>query len=242
MKTKKEGEQDFFERFKKLWDDYPNNYQIQFDESPDVILKAKGLKTIGIEITELIHIKDKNQDYSVAQNYDLETKIVKMAKEVFLFKNHIPLHLRINFQQNFNCRDISIEILAKEIAQIVEEETREFDLKKTNQFLRDDPLPNQLVQIRAFYVPEVGDSVWVSLQAKFLPDIDNNQVEKLIIKKSELITKYKQKSELIYLIIVEGRIPLSWFNNLKDWGSSKFTSNFDKVFLLRIQENKLVEL
>jgi len=167
MKTKKEGEQDFFERFKKLWDDYPNNYQIQFDESPDVILKAKGLKTIGIEITELIHIKDKNQDYSVAQNYDLETKIVKMAKEVFLCKNHIPLHLRINFQQNFNCRDISIEILAKEIAQIVEEETREFDLKKTNQFLRDDPLPNQLVQIRAFYVPEVGDSVWVSLQAKF---------------------------------------------------------------------------
>lgn len=231
----------FFETFKKLWKDFPKKYQIKKDESPDFILSVNKTN-IGFEITELTNEKNLSQDYPVKEKYSLEKKIVDRAKDLFHSYHQIPLHLSIHFSPKINCNTKRIESLSTEISNIVCSQIINFDLSISNEFEVNYPLPSELIQIHGFYLPEILDSVWYSLQGGFLPNINNQQLANLIHNKSKLIPKYKNKVDLVNLIVVEGIVPISWFDKFINWDSTIIQTEFNKVFLLRFLENKLYQI
>lgn len=239
--SQKQREILFFEQFKQLWADFPNNHEVEPDESPDFKLISTHHK-VGVELTELTNEKKPNYDFPLTQIFTLEEQITEQAQKYFSENKNIHLTLGINFERNFKCKKNEINELAKEIARIVEFETSKFDLQNKKYFQIEYCLPEQINCIMVSYSPKNDDSVWYSPQGGIIPEISNKQIEALINKKSKFIPKYRMKVDSIYLLIVEGFIPISWFSEFKNWDKSKITTDFDKVFLLRSRKNKLYEL
>jgi len=232
----------FFEQFVELWTDYPSNADFEKTETPDFIIHPKNSKKIGVEITELINSKRPHEKFQITKKFSLENKIVKTSFDLYTKSCAIPIGVRMSFLKNFECRNHEITKMGKELSDIIVKEVEKFDLSRMSKFEKRDGLPKQITCISGIFFPEISETLWYATQGGFLPNIDNRELIKLILKKEILIPKYKLKVDQIYLLIIEGNPPISWFYKFVDWRSNNLYTSFDKIFLLRRQEHKLYEL
>ncbi len=101
-------------------------------------------------------------------------------------------------------------------------------------------LPVELSSISFDVAPFLEELIWQPLRQKFIENLEAKHLNRTIEKKEKLIEAYKTKADKIFLLMTEGFIPKSWYGDFKDRQIKE--CQFDKVFLLRIMTNELIEL
>ena len=80
----------------------------------------------------------------------------------------------------------------------------------------DIPDEDFLVSYDASHFPEVNESIWYNTKAKIVPNPEPEEILSLIRSKEQKIDLYREKASCIYLLIVEGLIPISWYDSFKE--------------------------
>ena len=76
------------------------------------------------------------------------------------------------------------------------------------------------------------------MRSKWLENFSTEDLNRLIIKKDKYIPNYLKKVDSVYLLIVEGFIPKSWYGDFENIGSL-VNNRFNKIFLLRYMSRKI---
>lgn len=239
--NKKEKEQYFKDRFLRL---YPNlaGLKIEVTETPDFITISSDGARIGIELTDLINGKKKGEKFSPAQRYSLEDKITLQARDIFIAKYAVPLNLSIAFKDHFQCAYNRIEEVANEISEFVFNQISEKDRNAYFRVTVDSKLPSICSYIQIGYLPTATEHIWYSGKAMFVPNPEITELENLIRLKEGKLVEYRKKCDLVYLLIIEGIVPYSWYDNFNEVNRHIYRTNFDKVIVLRNIANRLIEL
>lgn len=224
-----------FNKFLELYKKLPMGEK---SESPDFLIKTDN-GTIGVELTEIIN--ERTKEYEPAQIYSLEGKITEHAKNEFTKLTKKKLLVSIEFRDNLRMNNGRIKELGQEIAQLLYNQTL---------YLPDNELcyngevkgilPRELSLISFDVAPLLNELIWQPIRQKFIENLEAKHLNKVIEKKEKLISVYRTKADKIFLLMTKGFIPNSWYGDFIDRRIKD--SQFDKVFLLRIMTNELIEL
>jgi hypothetical protein len=210
-------------------------------ESPDFVIKIDGKQT-GVEISKVLNRKAIGEAYTPAQKHALETKIVDNARDKFLSRNNIPLHVYFHFEENLAILSNQVENLAENICCVVENEVRNQDFTSYFTFAIEYPTSNELRSISGLFSPKVSASVWYPAKAMAIPNLTSKQLKETILKKEIKVKQYRKKADTLILVLAEGMLPESWFDSIEYQDAKGLSSGFDKIFLVRMLANELIEL
>lgn len=219
-----------------------SNASVEHSEAPDFLYFPAPERRIGIEVTELHNPKIEGERYPSSQRHGTLEKIVDNAHKEFTLVSNIPLTIEFRFVKNLRISRNRIISLSKEISGIVCEQVRNIGGRTIHDFRVEHPLPKEMSGIYGYYHPSSTTSIWYPAEGRWLPDIDPKEVQKLIDKKNVKVADYLQKCDEVWLLIVEGIPPYSWFDNKEEAISVNYLSSFQKIIMLRSLSNKVYEL
>lgn len=224
-----------FNKFRELYKILPEGSE---SESPDFIVVA-DTKRIGIELIELIN--EGNDKFSPAQRYSLEDRIVSKARMEFQKYSNKRVWAVIEFEINLSLSKLRSQKLACEIAESVYKNTRNLpdDRILYNGEIYEG-LPPEIRFISFDIIPEMEGIEWMPMRSKLAEPLESYHLNRAVTKKEKRIPEYKKKVDEIYLLIMEGFLPKSWYWDHKDLSID--STEFDKVFLLRLMRNELIVL
>lgn len=229
---KKKKELHYFRRFNKV-SSLLNNRYFTKSESPDFVSNDNRYPAIGVELTELTNSKK--------EIFSFEAKLVGKAKDVFLEKHELPLHVSFDFMKNIKISQSEINDTTAEMARVIWELVKDKKLTDYFSVSKEYPLPDYLRYVSADFFPGITDSVWYNNYAEFLPNVSVKDVQRIILQKEKKLKKYRENTDVVFLLIIEGMLP-SWHDKINDVTNHKFNSSFDKVIIYRANENKVYEL
>jgi hypothetical protein len=235
------NEQVFFERFKSLYEPL-KDIPFKKNESPDFTSVNTGGVTIGVEVTELLNKKEPESRFSPVQQHSLESRIVKLAEKKFINSYGIPLHVSFWFQDDIQCRKGEEPKYALYLSKLISGLVEGKNLSESFSAINCNPVYDFLVYFDIHYNPSFKSSVWNCTKAKMVPNADLSIILELIKRKEVKIDLYRRKSDIIYLLIIEGILPFSWFDHFDEIEGLKLVTAFDKVFIMRTLHNSFLEL
>jgi hypothetical protein len=238
---KKEKERFFVDKFLSKYQ-LPIGELIE-QEEPDFLYKTMDSNDfIGIELTEIHNQRDEGQKFSKSQHQGTVDKIVCQAEKEFLTHSNITLNANIVFVDNLSINQKRQKELAVEIASMVQDTILGQNLETHFRFSLDYPLPKELKFISGFYHPLSKTSIWYSAQGAFLPNAKPEEIIHIISQKERKINNYKKSCTQIYLVIIEGLPPYSWYDSFNEVSETTFYTKFEKVFIYRNLGENLIEL
>lgn len=224
-----------FEKFLELYKKLPMG---QKSESPDFLIKTDN-GTVGVELIEIIN--EQTKEYTPDQIYSIEDKVTEYAKTEFEKLTKKKLLVSIGFHDNLKMNNRRVKELGQQIAHLLYKQT--LHLPDNELFYSGEIkgiLPTELSLISFDIVPFLDELIWQPIRQKFIEYLEAKHLNKAIEKKEKLIAAYKTKADKVFLLMTEGFLPRSWYGDFKDRQIQD--SQFDKVFLLRIMTNELIEL
>lgn len=224
-----------FKLFRELHGNLPDGEK---SESPDFIINLDG-KMIGIELTELM--EEDSGPLSLAAKYSLEEKIAKSAQRQFDNRSDKRIMVNLQIVEKLNLPSYKITHLASEIAQILINTTKDFPDVLSNNHEIIENLPNEILNIYFDITPFLTESHFTVMRGKWTGSFNINDLVRLIIKKNKYTLDYRRKVDLLYLLIIEGFAPKSWYGSFMMTGSA-IENDFDKVFLLKIMSRQLYKI
>jgi len=236
---KKRHEKFFLERF--LFSNPDINCSDIIDtETPDFIIISNDEK-IGIEITELVNTPEKKNEPFPVQKDSLEKSIVKEAEKQFKKQNLGPaLNVSFWFKDSLRCRRHEIAYLGNELKKLVSKNIKHKNLNESFLFRLYEDIPEYLISCKISYHPKIKQSIWYNTKAKSLPNPTESMIYELIKKKEENIDNYLKKAPKVYLLIVEGTPPYSWFDSFNNIKSLKLRTKFNKVYIYRNLDDETI--
>jgi len=224
-----------------------NNPDINFSdiincETPDFIIVSNDEK-IGIEITELVNVPENENGPSPVQQDSLEKSIVKEAEKLFIKQNPgLALNVSIWFKDSLRCRKNEIPYFGNELKEMVSKNIDKINLNEPFLLSRYEDIPGYLISCTIHYSPKVKRSIWYNTKAKVVPNPTESMIRDLIDKKEKNIDRYLEKTRKVYLLIVEGTPPYSWFDSFKNIMPLNLSTKFDKVYIYRHLDNETIFL
>lgn len=207
-------------------------------ESPDFIINLDG-KRIGIELTELM--EENSGQSSLAAKYSLEDKIAKSARIKFDLRSDKRIMANLQIIDNLRLSSNKIDNVAGEIAEILFKTTKNFPNVLSHDHEITENLPKDILNIYFGITPFMTESQFSVMRGKWTGSFDLNDLNRVIDKKDKNISAYKKKVDQLYLLIIEGFVPNSWYGPFTMTGSTTKNS-FDKIFLLKIMSRQLFEI
>ena len=239
--SKKELELFALEFFKEHYEGFPDGELIQ-DESPDFVINDNG-NIIGIEIAEVYQDSHIDAGSELKRQEVSENRFEKRllnAIEKYTQKNII---LSVDFSSHHSFSVNQIDGLVYQCTPHV----LEFILNHDEGWTRIVNHPS----MRRFPLPKEIDSIYIQLLSPDIPsfnaqsqggtvsNLEYIHIEQTLLKHEKAMDKYKICNEY-WLVIREGNYYAGSFNNVVI--ETPISSKFDKVFIARIREKKVVTL
>ncbi|MGA2407164.1 MAG: hypothetical protein ABSF81_10495 [Bacteroidales bacterium] len=224
-----------FKIFRELHGNLPDGEK---SESPDFIINL-DCKRIGIELTELM--EEDPGPLSLAAKYSLEDKISKSAQRQFDNRSDKRIMVNLQIVQKLNLSSHKINHLGSEIAQILIKATKDYPNVLSHHHEINENLPKEILNIYFDITPFMTESHFSVIRGKWTDSFNLNDLNRIIIKKDKYALNYRLKVDKLYLLIIEGFAPNSWYGPFTMTGSI-IENNFDKIFLLKIMSRQLYEI
>jgi hypothetical protein len=219
-------------------------------ESPDFILH-QGSGDIGVEIVELLE-PDKKMESSVKSK--LTENVIKRLKT----KLPYPFTLNIDFvpknkaKPNINKREMELVAIFEELGRDLEDlgqlqfdkfdgDFEEFpeDVQKKIIAQGFMPLPSGVTRINFARFDSLEYSFNSQREGGLVPLLKVEKIQNEIDKKNNKMPNYQKFSEH-WLILEEGNGMPGYYDNIPN--HAIFNTTFDRVFIIRLFKNVLVEL
>jgi len=227
----------YLDRFKALYRNFPTG-KISKAEQPDFIVYSKQGK-IGIELTELFqdsHLKgySEYQQKSSARHIFTNELIGILQKYV-----SFTFHIGIGFNAFKSVNKLNKDRVIKKAFRATINNILNLDNKQS--IVVDDfrILPEEINSIHVGRFDGLEESYDEMPEGGPVSDLENIHIEEVLEKKHRKLKKYKECSEQ-WLLIREGNYYAGSFAEFKV--TKPITTSFDKVFILRSNYNKIIEL
>ncbi|WP_242926303.1 hypothetical protein [Pontibacter vulgaris] len=240
MQNKHEIEEYFFKKLTELFPSLPKG-RLSKPEPPDFLIDT-GTETIAVEITQIHNEKGPNEKFPPAQKHATENSILETAQALFSQRNNIPLHMSFTFANNILLNEKQRQVLSRQICELVENETYGRQLEEHFSFHLRYNLPQELLRVSGYYFPNVKGVSWYSAKGRLVPNLTKREILNIHRLKERKMSGYMDKVDKAILVIAEGLIPNSWFDDVETFEQNEFVSQFDKVFIIRYLSDQLIEL
>lgn len=244
-------EEHIFENFKNLYNFLPKG-NASFEDKPDVIFTTETGETIGIEITESYYDQKKKSSSEFSIKFNNE--VIEFIQEDFDFTFILDIELDNKFPIKTKFRDSLIQeikvICKKEFSKLQNQQTiRLENIGDIDNF--DDEIKKLIFKsgYRNFHksigsitmtrFSDLKKSLHLESNAGALPDFNETILNNIIETKSKRFSNYK-KCDQNWLLISEGMDFYSYFGEIQI--KNVINSKFDKIFLLRRFQSRVIEL
>ena len=224
-----------FNVFRNLHGDLPPGEK---SESPDFLINLDN-KIIGVELTELM--EEDSGPSSLAAKYSLEDKIAKSSRIKFDLASNKRIMANLHIRDNLSLPSNKIHSISKEIADLITRTTENYPNTLSYNYEINENLPKEILAIYFDIAPFMTESHFSVMRGKWTGSFNINDLNRAIEKKDKNIPKYRKKADSIYLVIIEGFAPNSWFGPFIKTGTY-IKNSFDKIFLLKIMSRELFQI
>lgn len=200
------------------------------NETPDFIITSK-YKRISVELTELT-----NPEVKKVESY--RNKIIKVAEQMFIEKYKTDLYVLITFENVILSPGKAEERYAKELFEIIEKEyltsnAQEFSIVKNrmNTFIR---------RLRIANNRELNN--WQRFGAYHIDWIKPEWMTKRIIRKQENISKYAEKFDENWLLLISNTGSKSSANRFDYVDFKEIQTDFERVYVYKYIENETIQI
>src|SRR5690606_31140171 len=152
------------------------------------------------------------EKFPPAQKHATEDSILKAAERLFSLRHGIPLHIRFHFSNNILLNAKQRQTLSENICQLVQDAVKGTTLSEQFSFTLQDCLPNELLHVDGHYFPTVTAGCWYSGKGRFLPNLTKREILNVIQRKEKRLIEYIDKVNRAILLMGEGDIPNSFFD------------------------------
>jgi hypothetical protein len=219
-------------------------------ESPDFILHTDS-GDVGVEITGLLE-PDKKERSSVKSN--LTDQVIDLLTEKLPF----PFILDIQFDAISKSRQEN-SIRVKKLSDIFEQIAKDLENHQQIEFFKFDSLvtdfpehiQNRILQDGHMNLPEgvirisitredfLNQSYNSQREGGLVPDLTFDRIQEAINNKDKKVGEYKTMNEQ-WLVLEEGNGIAGRYTNMPT--NETFETLFDRIFIVRIIDNDLIEL
>lgn len=229
--------------------------KLEKQESPDFRLNFDG-QIIGIEHTR-IHRKAGNikvHDKHVAE-------VMRKAYELFYIDNSLPVNVDVDFKNNSGTNGQKTIFVGKRdvlplgqyIACFLTQKLNELHFLANNRIVFDKidiksaqlrDFPEKISKIKVYKAPKIFSS-WMTSGGGGVPDfINSDELGSAIEDKNKSMESYSQQYDKLWLLIVEDSHTMATYFDFDNFNpdDKAFRTAFDKVFVLRTNEDKIYEL
>ncbi len=244
IQDKKEKERSILNDFINGYDDFPKG-QIRCNEAPDFILHINRKKSIGIELTELLHPQAKTSNYNFRQIDNLRSQILEGARVNYESKHGHKLDVVSDFGREITVSKNQQESFAVEIAQLVHNMIKENDFNESFYVtVERDKLPPYIAYLGITFHKKGNGSNWQTGEGSMINEFTKEIIDDTIIRKEEKLSHYKKKRLDIYWLIIwtnylDRSSSFNYGNKLENW---EFSSQFHKIFIFDVIIKKIFEL
>lgn len=238
MQDKNDIENYFFRKLTELYLELPSG-NVSRPEPPDYLIESKDA-TIAVEVTQIHNEKGSNERFPPAQKYATEISILKEAERLFAQSDGTPLHIGFNFASTIFLNKGERQKLSQHICEIIKSEMHGRDFTRSFSFHIQEGIPEELFHIRGYYFPNISATSWYSAKGKLIPNLSKREILRVIKLKEEKQKAYIEKVDKSILVIAEGIVPYSWFDNIEMFEQNELSTSFDKVFIIRNLDNQLI--
>jgi len=224
------------DRFKTCYQLFPKG-EIHKSEQPDYIIKSTK-KIIGIEITEVF--QDSHQGYSKYQQrssdrHDFSQKLILELQKVVNFTFLISIHFSDFYHLRKSKEKEKLEATFKATINHL------MHLDNKQSILIEDfrRLPQEIDSVRIVRYDGLDESYDEKPDGGVVSDMTDIHINSVISKKEEKLIHYQDCNEH-WLLIKEGNYYAGTFSDIKI--NSPIISNFDKIFLFRINKSEIIVL
>ncbi|SDM61269.1 hypothetical protein SAMN05421823_11719 [Catalinimonas alkaloidigena] len=232
----------FMERFLDLCPAFPKGELRKLaptEEPPDFqFLVSETQRRWGIELTQLHNEPYGHDKFSQKQRHEMEEEIVRRAEKLFLDNMNLPMNVTVSFRRSANFPKREWDAVGSEIAKIVLKGILGHNLNESFLFSVEHPLPAYLYDIRGYFIPSITESVWYNSMSKAVPDPKPDQILDIIRSKERKIANYKVQYHRKCLLIVEGMVPYSWFDDFSEIRDMVIPTLFDHVYILHTSDGR----
>lgn len=240
--SKKDIELWRLERFKSFITDFPNGRLVPTEE-PDFLVHCEN-RVIGIELTDLYRETPRGKVPQQASEA-MRNRVVARAKEIYADRNQPPVLVSFFLDDRVHIKKIEVEQIAMELADLVSDNIPEVnsivEVPSDWQYIRK--LPSILHKISVRRLDVVTKTFFSAPGATWLVSVGREDIERALASKEAKLTAYRTRCDEAWLVINADIEPMStWFNFDSASLQERFTSAFDRVFVVRHFVGKAHEL
>ena len=233
----KETEYRLIQKFKELYSDFPKG-KIIVNESPDFIIESKFLK-VGIELTEIFqdsHLLGYSRFEQLSSDGNKFTlQLIEKLQKYLDFTFTIGIFFNdsnyLRKSKNQNTLNEIFKVCLDTLLILEDRERRVIkDYKK---------LPKEIDEIHISKFDGLESSYNECPEGGSVSDLTDLHLNHVLKKKHKKLKDYEECNEH-WLLIKEGKYYSGSFGEIKI--DSEFDSIFDKIFLLRSNQDELIEL
>jgi hypothetical protein len=229
------------ERFKETCPEFPAG-EIVSTEEPDFLVNASGV-SFGIELTDLYRTDSDNKLPRQASE-SLRKQIVERAKKLYDESHGPELWVSVYFSAFESLSKSRVPDIANHLVTIVRAADVEVDGNVQVEADWDtSDFPEEINSIHIRRLSLLTKGFWNAPDAAFIPDCEPDQIQEIIDKKNKRITSYRNRCDVVWLLIVVDGFALSaTVNFTESVRNHSFASSFDRVFIFENAAERSFEL
>ena len=237
---KKGVEQAQLDIFRSLYSEFPDGNVVPY-ESPDFLVVEGGC-TIGIELTDLFWDSSGGAQPRQAQE-QLTWKICQRART--MWGASPPVHVSVHFNDGYSLSKKDIDRLASAIVDVAKRllPPQAGHVSEDYDYVNRHDFPVEVLSISVYRIDELTETFFSDPSAAYIPKLRKSDMIRPLEAKESKYEKYREKCDEVWLIVNVNHGRLSTRYDLKqDTLNARYTSSFDKVFLVDQGRSKLWEL
>jgi hypothetical protein len=237
-KSQKAREEKFLHHFKDLFKQFPEG-KIEASETPDFIVNLEGGAKLGIELVELFP-NTTLEEKAHLKLTKIESEIVKFAKQEFESSFGINLMISLSFDSNLRCSKSNRKRFAKSVSDDVYKCYCSITNEKVSFRIFDKSyLKTQYLDRVFIHTKKIQNGLWDSGHGAELRDLQYHELSSMIVSKEEGLSRIRLRVKDAWLLVIEPHDMLN-FDDIDLF--EVIDTQFDKVFLLRVILDEIVEV
>ena len=209
-------------------------------DRPDILVhRSDG--NIGIEVTKLHH---KAASQSLKRQESEQQALVNQALKIFETKSNAWLHVSVHFGSYTQFNKRNRKQFSEAIANLVLANTPNQDgpVFLENHWSDPQDFPYEISSIGIYRLPAQKRNHWTIPSTGFVQENFIPELQDIMSNKGNLLQDYQQCAEYWLLIVAQNNSASTFFDPSAATLGHKYTSQFNRVFLLEGFHRRVSEL
>jgi hypothetical protein len=231
--SKKEFERRQLERFIKIFPAFPTG-QIEDFEEPDFVLHTNSHE-IGIELTDLYWSSSPDTVPRQSQE-SICANIVRRACDSYSKLSLPALHVSVHFNYRHTLLKADMVPIAEKIVKVVSRNVPSAgnSFREEYNWFNRDYFPEKVHAINSWHFDSMTESFFSAPSAVFVPPLKKEHINEVLTRKEKKYQQYRKRCNQIWLLINADGSQLSTAYDFDPaLLNERFTTSFDRVFLMR---------